>query len=400
MRSLLKPVLAVLCLLSLLLLRAPGTEDVETWRAWMDLLAQRGLREGFARSGGIYPPGTFLWLYAVIQGAGLFGVGHFFALKLSLALALVLTSAVLWFWTRDVELALACFLSLALNAVALGYTDAHFAPPLLLSLLALARGHRAASGALLAASFLVKWQPLIILPFFVIWLAADGDRAFGPSLRRIAAFLGGCLAVVALVLAIFGSAVFSTLRDALTHAYLSGNALNVNWIYTWLLHVLRPETYGALASGPAALRHESLLIATVDPLLILPQRLLFAACYVYCLIRLARPGARFADFVRASALGFLAYCMLATGVHENHFFAALLLLALLAGLERASFSLFVAWAVAANLNLWIFYGLRGRPPRLDAIVGLSVFFAVCNVALFVASYWSAIGSQRFRAETR
>ena len=53
MRSLLKPVLAVLCLLSLLLLRAPGTEDVETWRAWMDLLAQRGLREGFARSGGI-----------------------------------------------------------------------------------------------------------------------------------------------------------------------------------------------------------------------------------------------------------------------------------------------------------------------------------------------------------
>jgi hypothetical protein len=117
------------------------------------LLAQRGLREGFARSGGIYPPGTFLWLYAVIQGAGLFGVGHFLALKLSLAFALVLTSAVLWFWTRDLELAMACFLSLALNAVALGYTDAHFAPPLLLSLLALARGQRAASGALLAAAF-------------------------------------------------------------------------------------------------------------------------------------------------------------------------------------------------------------------------------------------------------
>src|SRR6185503_16303963 len=107
-------------------------------------------------------------------------------------------------------------LSLALNAVALGYTDAHFAPPLLLSLLALARGQRAASGALLAAAFLVKWQPLIMLPFFVIWLAADSDRAFGPALRRIAAFLGGCLAVVALALASFGSAVFSTLRDALT----------------------------------------------------------------------------------------------------------------------------------------------------------------------------------------
>jgi hypothetical protein len=385
-RSLLAAALAGACLLSLSLLRAPGTEDVETWRVWMGLLAERGLLEGFAGSGGIYPPGTFLWLFGVVEAAALLGVGHFFALKLSLAAALALTSALLWAWTRDLLLSLACVLSLSLNAVALGYTDAHFAPPLLLSLLALARGWRAASGALLAAAFLVKWQPLILAPFFVIWLAADGDRAFAPALRRIAAFLAGCLAVVGLTLALFGAAVFLTLRDALTHAYLSGNALNVNWIYTWLLHLLQPDVYGALASGPAALRHERLLIATADPLLILPQRLLFAGCYVYCLAWLARPGARFSDFVRASALGFLAYCMLATGVHENHFFAALLLLALLASLERSSWPWFVAWAVAANLNLWTFYGLRGRPPRIDAIVELSVVFAVVNTALFAACW--------------
>jgi hypothetical protein len=285
--------------------------------------------------------------------------------------------------------ALACFLSLTLNAVALGYTDAHFAPPLLLALWALSRDRFALAGALLACGFLVKWQPLIVAPFFVVWAAAHGDRAWRPSLARVAAFGAGSLGVVALTLLVFGATLFVTLRDALTHAYLSGNALNVNWIYTWLLHVLRPDAFGPLAYGPSALRNETLLIATADPLLILPQRLVFTCCYVWCLLRVARPGASFADFVRFSFLGFLAYCMLATGVHENHFFAAVLLAAALAGLEPRSWPIFAAWAVAANLNLWAFYGLRGRPPQIDGIVGLSVLLAACNVVLFAATVYAA-----------
>lgn len=181
-RQLIGGLLAAGALASLTLLRARGTEDVEMWRLWMNLLGERGLLQGFAASGGIYPPGTFVWLYAVIQGAALLGLPRFVALKLSLALALALTSLLLWAWTRNPILALAAFLSLALNGVALGYTDAHFAPLLLLSLWALARGHPAASGALLASAFLVKWQPLILAPFFVVWLAAAGDRSFAPAL--------------------------------------------------------------------------------------------------------------------------------------------------------------------------------------------------------------------------
>ena len=196
-----------------------------------------------------------------------------------------------------------------------------------------------------------------------------------PAARRVASFLLGLSGVVAVTLLVFGPTLVLTLRDALTHAYLSGNALNVNWIYTWLLHVLRPETFGPLATGPAALRHETLLIATADPLLILPQRLVFAGLYVYCLARLARAGSSFADFVASAAFAFLSYCMLATGVHENHFFLALVLLALLAGLQADKWPLFVAWAVAANLNLWVFYGLRGRPPRLDSD---SMDFPLCG----------------------
>lgn len=364
------------------------------WRLWMNLLGERGLLEGFAASGGIYPPGTFVWLYAVIQGAALFGLPRFLALKLSLAFALALTSLLLWAWTRNPILALAAFLSLALNGVALGYTDAHFAPLLLLSLWALARGLPAASGALLAAAFLVKWQPLILAPLFVVWLAGAADRSLAPALKRVSAFSASCLGVVLLSYAVFGTTLFASLRDALTHAYLSGNALNVNWIYGYLLHALQPDVFGPLLSGPAALKSEALLIATADPLLILPQRILFAACYVWCLIQAARPGARFQDFVRSALLGFLAYCMLATGVHENHFFAALLLAAVLAGLDERSWPVFLAWAVAANLNLWTFYGLRGRTPQLDAIVGLSVVLALANVVLFAACYVSAIRSSR------
>jgi hypothetical protein len=372
----------------LTLLRAHGTEDVQTWRAWMDLLSERGLVQGFAESGGIYPPGTFVWLYGVIRAAALFGLPRFLALKLSLALALALTSALLWSFTRDVTLALATFLALTWNGIALGYTDAHFAPALVLSLWALARGRPALSGALLALAFLVKWQPLIVAPFFVLWVAADGDRAFGPSLRRVASFLAGCLGVVALAFAAFGPTLVASLRDALTHNYLSGNALNVNWILGYVLHLLRPDAFGAPVGGPAALRHESLLISTTDPLLILPQRVLFAACYLWSLVRMTRPGARFRDFARQTLLGFLAYCMLATGVHENHFFLALVLAAVLAGVDATGWPLFLAWAVAANLNLWLFYGLSGRPPQIASDVEVSLVLAACNVALFVWSYFA------------
>jgi hypothetical protein len=95
-------------------------------------------------------------------------------------------------------------------------------------------------------------------------------------------------------------------------------------------------------------------------------------------------------------LAFLAYCILCTGVHENHFFTALLLGALLAGFDPAAWPLFAAWAVAANLNLWTFYGLRGHPPQIASIVGLSLALAACNTALFAL----CIGSELRSGEAR
>lgn len=210
----------------------------------------------------------------------------------------------------------------------------------------------------------------------------------------MASFLAASLGVVGLGYVVFGPTLLASLRDALSHAYLSGNALNVNWIYGYLLHALRPDVFGPLASGPAALKQEALLIATADPLLILPQRILFAACYVWCLTKATRLGARFQALLRYALLGFLAYCMFATGVHENHFFAALLLAAVLVGLDEKSWPHFFAWAVAANLNLWTFYGLRGRTPQIGGIVELSLVLAAANLVLFAVCYLSAIRSSR------
>src|SRR4029077_8441247 len=115
-------------------------------------------------------------------------------------------------------------------------------------------------------------QPLLVAPFFVIRLAADGDLSLRPSLRRVIPFLAACLGVTWLAYVSFGPPLVASLGDALTHVYLSGNALNLNWILAYLLHLFRPDVFGTLTQGPAALRHETLLIATTHPLLVLPQR--------------------------------------------------------------------------------------------------------------------------------
>lgn len=379
---------------SVVLFDAPGTEDVALWRRWMANLAALGLKDGYEASGAIYPPGSAVALLLVVKLASALGLARFVVLKLSLLLSLVATSLVVWLWTRNVRLAVSVYLALALNGVALGYLDPYFAPTLLLSIWALERGRVAASGALLALSFVVKWQPVVLAPFFLLWLAAaKPEERPASTWRRLASFLAPVFALLAAAHIVFGPTFIGSLGHSLGHSYLSGNALNLNWVLGYALRAMHPERFGGLASGPAALTQEALIVETGDPWLILPQRLLFACFYAGSLLLMPRARPTLRDLVEHALLGYLAYFVFATGVHENHLFPAVLLAAVLAWQDPLRRAWFGVWAAAANLNLWVFYGLRGRPPDLGWLVELSLALSVLNGLSFLACFATVLRSR-------
>ena len=69
--------------------------------------------------------------------------------------------------------------------------------------------------------------------------------------------------------------LIDSLTQAMSHAYLSGNALNLPWLGQAALRLVAPATYGPLPRGHAILTSEAWLVPTLDPWIVLPFRCLF-----------------------------------------------------------------------------------------------------------------------------
>jgi hypothetical protein len=393
-RSALDAFLAIACLLfTLASLDAPGTEDVDLWKFWMQNVSRLGLRAGYEATPDSYPPGAFAILLGVTKVAAALGVRRFLVFKLTLVLFLCATALVFWLWTRNRTLALALYLALALNSVALGYLDILVAPSLVAALWALRRERWALAGLCYALSLQPKWQPAILGPFVVLWVGLAAPCGLGPAIRRLAAFAAPALAVAGASFLAVGAAYPKSLLHATGHSYLSGNALNAPWLVGYGLRAWRPEVYGGLSSGPDALKGEHLILDTRDPALVVPLRLAFLGLYALALALLARRGRGFGDFLACALLGYVGYFAFATGAHENHLFLAVLVAAALAGVEPGRWLPFAGWAAAANLNLWTFYGLEGSVPQVAGIVGLSLIFALMNLGLVAAGVLALLRSR-------
>ena len=94
-----------------------------------------------------------------------------------------------------------------------------------------------------------------------------------------------------------------------------------------------------------------------------------------------------------SLSGFMTYVMFNAGVHENHWFVAVILAFLLISHCRTQehWAIVAMIAVMANLNLFIFYGVTGttvqsRVVGVDLSIILAILYAVAWV-LVVAYTW-------------
>ena len=389
-----KAILTIFVALLLLLVTAvffhsPGTSDVSIWERWAMNARLQGPVRGFIANGADYPPLSSLILLGAAEFWRATGLPLIESIKLSITLFLVLTALVFWLWTKDIVAVTALYLALLLNTVALAYIDIYIAPTLVAAFWALKERKLALSSALFTVTVLVKWQPLIIAPFLGIYVLhlLRGEHWWRIDLKRLALrVLLPALAVGGLVLAAYGlQPLTNALQAALNHTFLSGNALNLSWIITHRLHVLRPFEFGGLVDGQAA------YIVTDDPAITRLPRMLFLASYAVTFVVYALREKSFKNLILFSLLGYLVYFTFNTGVHENHLFLASILAVVLWWESREHTLSMITIVLMSNINLFLFYGVEGAGPRFNRAIlakaDTALWLAVFNVA-FVAYFWA------------
>lgn len=390
-------------LFALLLLRAPGTGDVSSFFVgWINTFVNQGPVDGYRLIDSNYPPLAAVVLWIVGELGALLSLSAFLSLKLALAGALLVGTLCIWRWTSNIVLTGLAACSFLLNGVALGYLDTLFAPTFVLSLWALQQRALPLFSVLFVVTSLIKWQPLVILPFLLVH-AISMPSANGSDgtlrVRRAAAVAVPAAVVVLLTVAIFGiEPILASLRQGSNRNYLSGNAHNVNWILTYYLHVSDPARYAPLADGLTRI----IEVDRIDPnvrwvAFIMPAFLVFYATALYRGITLR---ASFASAIECSLIGYLSYFMLSVGVHENHLFLGTVLAIVGAALAPARTTRAVLLVTMSTLNLIRFYGLTGTPLGFPPVVGIdvSVVLSAVNVVLFLV-FWAEVvwARQRFNS---
>ncbi len=280
-----------------------------------------------------------------------------------------------------------------LAAPVLGGQDPLFGALALAAVLGLAAGRHVAATALAVAAGLVKPQGALLLPTLLFVMAREArPRAWAKAVLS-------ALAVAALVLMPWWTSghLLSALdgcRRTLTQSALSAQGLNLWWLAGWVMEWAQEGPW------PLARIHSAEAFrqwAGWDPHL--AARALLAAATVANLFLMRRwPAADRRIIALSVILQVHAYAFLATSVHENHTFLAVVLAPLLLGVWPEARTLLAATSTMLFLNLFLVAGLGRRVTtlrfveqvRMAAGVDLAVVAAVLHAALLVALFaWAA-----------
>ncbi|WP_421994943.1 hypothetical protein [Reyranella sp.] len=337
-------VAAASLILSLLFLRAPGSDDVaEEFLPWMASLHDLGLGAGYESWEDMYPPGVAILLN--LADRLLPRAENFYVLS-SLVGAAQLAAALLFaVHARSLVLSLAFLAATALSSSALMYLDVLYAVPLLVAFYASLDRRPTLAASAFAVACLIKWQPLILLPFLaILWL----DQAWARGPRHVVALILVPTLIAGGVAAFFWPASAEALFLALEGDTWSGQALNL----AWLAQIL----YG---KPPIAL---FFYMPHQEPWL-LALKALFAAVYLPILVTaFLRYRRDPMAMLTAAFAGFVAYFLLSASVHENHLYVPTILGFVLWSRQPSFAPYAIAVATFSNLNLVLFYGLDGKPP--------------------------------------
>ena len=329
-------------LLPIFLRHGYGTEDVIVFLdTWYAKYQEFGLLAGYSHLGDNYPPLSYIITVLNTKTAIFLGINRYILHKMMLALFLFCSTGILYFISKDVFVSILFYLFSLIISVGLGYLDIMFAPFLIFSLYYLAKDNLILFIIFYMTSILIKFQPLIIAPFIIVYIIKK--YLFKIKIYKIIFidFILTFFIIIIIVWFIFGVSIYDALKCAIKHRYLSGNALNFNWILTYLLHVFKPNEYGALKLNG--------LIQYIEPITGITyyfSKTLFFFSYTLIFIKqiLSKENS-YINMLFVCTVGYLCYFIFNIGVHENHLFPIIILTAMMVYLNKEYLSLFIVWSL-------------------------------------------------------
>lgn len=256
------------------------------------------------------------------------------------------------------------------------------------------------SGLLMGITISIKWQPIILIPLFGATLF-DLRNLF-ESLKRSLTFALGLVPIPVIVWVLVlinpeGKLAFDRSTDYLLHGapMLSGQALNLNWLVTYGIHIFTPLAFGSLKDLDYLNRQ---IPADYAPWIF--QGTLFLIVWAIIAIRYwLKERRNIESFLAASLMIFFAHHQLNKSAYEKHLFYVpiFMLFLYLVRPTTGNRYLLILFDIMTVMNLIFFYGFTGTESvsRHFFNFDITILFSLFYLFIFIWVLWKYFKNEIF-----
>jgi hypothetical protein len=377
--------------ISIIFIKSQGTDNTNSWIEWIEYANKFGIIEGYKYKVTTYPPFSTLILKSFYNLLFFFNsnITIFYAVKFTIFFFLFLSTFIIYFYTSNFQITIFYFLTFLISSVGLNDLDILFGTFLILSFIFLKKNNLFFFTLFYGCSVLTKWQPIIIAPIILVYISKYNitNKLNFINVKKYFFNIRSCIIpFFFLCIFFFGTygflPIIKSLYVSIDHNYVSGNALNYNWIVTWLLKTYDTINYSPIIDGRmnwTKIRSKNILIYT--------GQILFILTYIYLLLTfLFLKKKNLADLLLFCAIVSFSYFILNKGVHQNHLFMSALLFILAYTENKKFFTYMIITSIIFNMNLFIFYGPTGTEV-IDRVISksfdLTIFTSILNIFFLI-----------------
>lgn len=377
--------------ISIIFFNSQGTHNTESWIEWVEYANKYGILEGYKYKVTTYPPLSVLILKFFYNLTSFFknDIEIFYAIKISIFFFFLLSSIIIYFYSSNIKIAIFYILTFLISSIGLNDLDVFFATFLIISFFFLKKKNLFLFTLFYGFSVLSKWQPIIIAPILLIYITKYkiNKKINLINIKNYFLNVKNCiLAFFFLCLIFFGTygflPIIKSLYVSINHNYLSGNALNYNWIVTWFLKTYDATTYGPIIDG--RITYTKILSKNI---LIYSGQILFISTYIYLILNFLLLKKRdITNLLLFCATVSFSYFIFNKGVHQNHLFLSVFLFILAYNENSKFFTYMLLTAIIFNMNLFIFYGPTGVgviETVINKSFDLSIAISILNIFILI-----------------
>ena len=375
---------------ALIFFNSKGTHNYDAWVFYINQANTYGIIDGYSLTfGNTYPPFSALILKLFYNFLNIFDIKIFSIIKTAVTFFFYFSVISIYLYSKNILLSIFFIFSFLVSSMGMIDLDIICAFFLILSMIALKKKNIYIFSFFYCIAILIKWQPIVIFPFLAIYISEFNffkiNQIKNSNLNGILNLRNVIQATsIVFVFILICSLTYGFLPlaksfyVALKHTYISGNALNFNWLITWIIQV---------SDGSFTDRITYRKINSESPFYVYLGSMIFFTTYFFLVFSFAKKKNRkIEDFYYYCAIALFAQFIFNKGEHQNHLFTSALFFLLLT-IENKKFLIHsIITSVIFNFNLISFYGIDGQAGRMTPafrIFDFSLILALLNVLFFI-----------------